>query len=162
MVESGKLQFGSQQVQRLKHRWSFNGNLTDSVGGSDASVVDVGSSDTTMGSNAITLGGGVKPDTDYVSLGGGLLPKDGSPITLEFWATQHSLRTWSRIFDVGVSFSENLFMSWSQAAASNDRVEWRDGLTATVNNSVAPYTFDTEHHIVLMIEPGAGTTVPPR
>ena len=42
MAESGKLQFGSQQAQRLKHRWSVNGDLTDTVGGADASVVDVG------------------------------------------------------------------------------------------------------------------------
>ena len=119
-------------------------------------MVDVGASDTTMGANAITLGGGTKSNADYVSLGGSLLPKDGSAITLEFWATQHSLQTWSRIFDVGVNTSENLFMSWSQTAATDDRVEWKDGVTATVNNSVAPYTFDTEYHIILMIEPGAG------
>jgi hypothetical protein len=118
----------------------------------------VGSNDATLGADSITLSGGAKSNSDYVSLGGGLLPKDGSPVTLEFWATQHSLQSWSRIFDVGVSTSENLFMSWSQGTASNDRVEWKDGVTNTVNNTVSPYAFGAEYHIVLMIEPGAGAS----
>jgi uncharacterized protein len=156
LIESGKLRLGNRQVQSLAHRWSFNGNLTDSVGGSNASVVDAGSNDVTLGGSSITLAGGTKSNSDYVSLGGGLLPKDGSPLTVELWATQHSLQSWSRIFDIGASTSENLFMSWSQTSASTDRIEWKDGETKTVNNSVAPYTFGTEYHIVLMIEPGAG------
>jgi autotransporter-associated beta strand protein len=148
-VEEGKLQFGTRTVQALIHRWSFNGNLLDSAGGA--------TSDTTLSSNSITLSGGTKTAADYVSLGSGLLPKDSSPVTLEFWATQRSLQAWSRIFDTGASTAENLFMSWSQATLNTDRVEWRDsGTTGTVNNTAAPYTLGTEYHIVLMIEPGAG------
>lgn len=157
VVEQGTLRLTSREIPTLLHRWSFNGNLDDSAGASPATVVEAGDNNTTLSSTQITLTGGAKNSSDYVSLGGGLLPKDGSPVTLEFWATQHSLQTWSRIFDIGVSASENLFMSWSQTSASTDRVEWKDGVTSTVNNSVAPYTFGTEHHIVLMIEPGAGT-----
>lgn len=156
-IESGKLQFGTRQIQSLIHRWSFNGSLADSLGGADASVVDVGTNNAVLGSDSITLSGGTKSNSDYVSLGGGLLPKDGSPVTLEFWATQHSLQAWSRIFDIGVSTSENLFMSWSQTTDTTDRVEWKDGVTATVNNTVAPYIFGTQYHVVLMIEPGVGT-----
>ena len=101
-------------------------------------MVDVGPNNTTLGSNDITVAGGTRSAADYVSLGGGLLPKDGSPVTIEFWATQVSLKPWSRIFDIGASTTENLFMSWSQDAAGTDRVEWRDGVTNTVNNSVGP------------------------
>ena len=155
-IESGKLRFGTRQVRPLLHRWSFNGNLADSAGGADATMVDVGPNNATLGPAGVTLAGGTKTTADYVSLGGGLLPKDGSPVTLEFWATPHSFQTWSRVFDVGASDPENLFMSWSQGSATTDRAEWRDGTTSRLDNTVAPYTDGTEYHIVLMIAPGAG------
>lgn len=156
-VEQGVLRLGSRNVPSLPHRWSFNGDLDDSAGGVTAAIVDVGSNDATLSSTRITLAGGNKNSSDFVSLGGGLLPKDGSPATLEFWATTHGLRAWSRIFDVGASTSENLFMSWSQASQANDRVEWKDSAgTQTEDNTVAPYAFGTEYHILMAIEPGAG------
>jgi len=49
-------------------------------------------------------------------------------------------------------------MSWSQGTDINtDRVEWKDAATATVDNSCTPYTPGNEYHIVLVIEPGAGS-----
>lgn len=156
IVEGGKLAIASQQVPVLAHRWSFNGNLTDSAGASNAAVVDVGANNTILSSSGITLAGGSRTASDYVSLGSGLLPKDGTPVTLELWATQVAFQTWSRIFDVGASNSENLFMAWSQTTISTDRVEWKDGTTSTANNTVAPYTSGTKYHIAMVIEPGAG------
>ncbi|HEY8902516.1 MAG TPA: LamG-like jellyroll fold domain-containing protein, partial [Chthoniobacterales bacterium] len=155
-VENGKLSITSQQVQVLAHRWSFNGNLTDSAGSSNATVVDVGANNTTLSGSSITLAGGSSGASDYVSLGSGLLPKDGTPVTIEVWATQIAFQNWARIFDVGASNAENLYMSWSQTTTSTDRVEWRDGTTTTSNNTVAPYTTGTEYHIAMVIEPGAG------
>ena len=155
-VEAGKLRFGERLVRPLRHRWSFNGNLTDSAGGTDAAIVDAGPNNATLAQDGITLAGGAKASADYVSLGGGLLPKDDSPVTLEFWATPQSFQPWSRVFDIGSSASENLFMTWSQDTAATDRVEWMDGTTGTVNNTVAPYANGTGYHIVFMITPGAG------
>ncbi len=157
VIEAGKIQMISQFQAVLLHRWSFSGNLNDSVGGANASVVDVGGNNTSLNGNSITLTGGVRSSSDYVSLGSNLLPKDNSPVTIELWATQVSAKSWARIFDVGVSSSENLFMTWSQGTDIGlDRIEWKDSVTATANNTVAPYTVGTEYHIAMAIEPGAG------
>jgi autotransporter-associated beta strand protein len=155
-VEGGKLSIASQQVPVLAHRWSFNGNLTDSVGSSNATVVDVGANNTTLSASGITLTGGARTASDYVSLGSGLLPKDGTPVTIELWATQVAFQSWARIFDVGASNAENLFMAWGQTTVSTDRVEWKDGTTSTKDNTIAPYTAGTKYHIAMVIEPGAG------
>jgi len=157
VVEDGTLQIVSRPVPVLVHRWSFNGALEDTVGTSDAVVVNVGPNNTTLSADDITLAGGARSSSDYVSLGAGLLPKNGSRATIELWATQLGVQNWSRIFDVGASTSENLFMSWSQGTDGNsDRVEWKDAASTTADNSNAPYTVGTEFHIVLMVEPGAG------
>ena len=158
VIEAGKLQIISQSVPALMHRWSFNGNLNDSVGGRDAVIVNVGANNTSFSSSSITLAGGSRGTSDYVSLGNDLLPKDGSPVTIEVWATQQGAQNWSRILDVGNSSSENLFMSWSQGTdTSRDRVEWKDASTTTADNSCAPYTLGTEYHIAMVVQPGAGS-----
>lgn len=81
----------------LLHRWSFNGNLLDSVGGSDA--VAVGS--VTQGAREYTLAGGMS-GSSYIDLGDDLLPTDGSAVTIEMWATMRSLIAgWTRIWQFG-------------------------------------------------------------
>jgi hypothetical protein len=158
IVEAGTLQIVSQPVSVLKHRWSFNGNLTDSAGASNAVVVDVGANNTTLTSSSITLAGGSQSASDYVTLGSGLLPKDGSPVTIELWASQISAQNWSRIFDVGSSTADYLFMSWSQGTTTTqDRVEWQDATKTTMDNTCAPYTLGTEYHIAMVVQPGAGS-----
>jgi autotransporter-associated beta strand protein len=157
VIEAGTLQITSRQVQVLAHRWSFNGNLVDSAGSADATIVEVGRNNASLSASEITMTGGSRTRSDYVSLGSQLLPKDGSPATIELWATQESVQNWSRIFDFGDSTAENLFMSWSRGTDVNlDRVEWKDVATATVDDSCAPYSTGTEYHIAMVIAPGAG------
>lgn len=159
VVEAGTLLITSQPVPVLKHRWSFNGDLTDSFGTNNAIVVDVGTNNTTLTASNITLAGGTQSASDYVQLGSGLLPKDGSPVTIELWATQISAQNWSRIFDVGSSSLDYLFMSWSQGTdTTKDRVEWKDSATSTSDNTVAPYTPGTEYHVAMTVQPGAGSS----
>jgi len=159
IIEAGTLQIASQAVPVLKHRWSFNGDLNDSVGASNAMVVDVGANNTSLSSSNITLAGGSQSASDYVSLGSGLLPKDGSPVTIELWATQLGAQNWSRIFDVGSSTSDYLLMSWSQGTdTTKDRVEWKDSATATADSTVAPYALGTEYHVAMVVQPGVGNS----
>jgi fibronectin-binding autotransporter adhesin len=142
----------------LAHRWSFNGNLTDSVGGQNATVVDVGANNTTLSASEITLAGGAQASSDYVDLGDQVLPNGTTPVTIELWAKQISVQNWSRIFDFGAATGENLMMSWTRGTAlTQDRVEWVDtaGIT-TSNDTCQPYTLGVEFHIALVIEPGAG------
>ena len=157
-IQQGLLRLEAVQAPVLAHRWSFNGTLNDSVGTSNASIVDVGANNTTLSATQITLAGGSRSASDYVSLGSNLLPNDSNPITIEMWATQKSAQNWSRIFDFGSSSSENLFMSWTQGTSINtDRIEWVDSTGKTTSdNTNAPYTLNQEYHIVMVVEPGAG------
>lgn len=149
----------------LIHRWSFNGNLTDTLGGSTASTVDPDANATTGGGanlathpGEVLISGGPAATSSYVSLGSHLLAGKSNPVTLEFWATQRSLQNWGRVFDFGSGTTENLFMSWNRnGVAAQDRVGFNDGgPEAGVSDSNAPYTVGTQFHIVLILEPGAG------
>lgn len=142
----------------LVHRWSFNGTLADSVGGQTAAIVNLGGNNATLNANSVTLVGGARSTSGYVSLGANLLPNATSPVTIEIWATPNAIQNWSRIIDVGTSTSENLLMSWTQGTTlASDRVEWKDSVTSTADNTCQPYSLGTEFHIALVIEPGAGT-----
>lgn len=156
IVEGGTLRSGTQQLSSLTHRWSFNGSLNDSVGTSNATLVDVGANNATLSSTDVAVTGGTQSAADYISLGSGLLPKDGTAVTIELWATQAALQSYGRIFDIGASTSEYLFMTWSQATLNTDRVEWKDNVTSTADTTAAPYTPGVEYHIAMVIEPGAG------
>lgn len=142
----------------LAHRWSFNGNLIDSVGGQNASIVDVGANNTTLSATEITLAGGAQGSSDYVDLGDDVLPNGTTPVTIELWAKPISVQNWSRIFDFGSATTENVFMSWTRGTTlSQDRVEWVDTAgTTTANDTCQPYALGVEFHIAMVIEPGTG------
>ncbi|UCD50052.1 MAG: LamG domain-containing protein [Phycisphaerales bacterium] len=143
----------------LAHRWSFNGDLVDSVGGQDAVIVDDGSNDAILSDSEITLTGGAKGSSDYIDLADGIVSSLGDTVTFEAWATQISVQNWSRIFDFGTSTAHNVVRSWTNATAlGTDRVEWLgpDG-SSTVDSTNAPYELGVEYHIVCIFEPGSVT-----
>ncbi len=152
---SGTLQVGSAAPF---HRWSFNGTLADATGNSDATIVEVGANNATLGAADVTLAGGAKGAADYVRLGVNLLPDTDDALTLELWTTPLTIQNWSRLFDFGASTTEYLMMSWTQGADQNlDRVSWKDGATeSALDNTCRPYTLGTKYHVVMTIEPGAG------
>jgi hypothetical protein len=99
----------------LKNRYSFTSNANDSVGGAHGTVVDAGttpnhtfalgqldlSANTGQGSNSIT-------EDAYVDLPNGVFSSavnsgTNGAITLEFWATVATQRTWQRFGDFGTS-----------------------------------------------------------
>ena len=155
---------------KLAHRWSFTGDLTDSVGGSDAQIAndviaDVGLS-STQNATSVGLSGGAKGASDYVVLGSNLLSglQAGTvkPVTIELWATQEVVQNWSRIFDFGVNdgvnptANESLRMTWTQGTDLNaDQVSWEP--TASFAPGNAPYVPGTPYHILMTIEPAAFT-----
>lgn len=141
----------------LSHRWSFNGNLNDSVGNSNATIVDVGANDVTQGATSVTLTGGDKAASDYVKLGSRLLPKSSTPVTIELWARQDGIKNWSRIFDFHSSTAETLFMSWTMGTDNaSDRVSFVDAAgDLTIDNRNQPYGITDEQHIVMTLEPFA-------
>jgi autotransporter-associated beta strand protein len=143
---------------KATHRWSFTGNLTDSVGTSNATIENGTASNTnvvTQNATSVTLAGGVKADSQWVKLGSQLLPARNAPCTIETWATVHSIQNYSRIWDFHNSTTENLYMSWSVGTgALTDRVQWVDpnGLLMDNTNN---YALATKYHIVMTIEPSA-------
>ncbi len=138
----------------LTHRWSFNGNLNDSVGGSNATIVDVGANDATLGSNEVTLTGGDPASSDYVDLGSNLLQGKMTPVTIELWATQNQVQQFGRIFDFNNNTTnEYLFMSWSAGTnLDSNRVGMKDG-TETVLDLPGAYDLGTKYHIVMTLTP---------
>lgn len=149
---------------KLRHRWSFSGDLLDSVGTAHATISDpdnnpaVGGT-VTQNSTSVTLSGGASGDSAAVLLGNNLIGGRSEPVTLQFWATHHSVRNWGRIFDFGSSTNEYLFMSWVQGTnAATDQTEWIDGgVVSRLPNTNAPYTFGTQYHIVMTLTPAAYT-----
>ena len=148
---------------KLRNRWSFNGSLADSAGTSAAQVIDpdndaLTGGTSTLSSTNLLLGGGARATSAYAQLGTNLLQGLKTPVTIELWATQESVQNWSRIFDFGSATTEYLMMTWTQGTnLATDTVEWVDGETKGAANTNQPYTTGTEFHIVMTIEPGAGT-----
>jgi hypothetical protein len=98
----------------LAHRYSFAGNLNDSVGGQNGTMVDVGaatavftagqldlSANTGQGSNGIT-------EDAFVDLPNGLITGvatggTSGAFSVELWATIAEQHTWQRFVDFGTS-----------------------------------------------------------
>ena len=79
----------------LTHRWSFNGDYADSVGGSTAT--EIGSAVRINGGQVELRGSG--NGAGSLNMGSNLL--DASEATVEIWATQRSVKNWARVFDYG-------------------------------------------------------------
>ncbi len=154
----------------LKHRWSFNGDLDDSVSGANALIIDPNGNPAsggvaTQNATSVSLAGGGKAESDYILLGNNLLSalhaNGPIPVTIELWATPQGVQNWSRIFDFGTDNGspgpdQSLRMTWSQGTNVNqDQVEWQG--RAAVVNSNAPYQLGEPHHFVMTIVPAAFT-----
>jgi hypothetical protein len=71
------------QGAELAHRWSFNGDLVDSVGGQDAVIVDDGNNDATLSVTQVTMAGGTKGASDYIDLADNIVSNLGDTVTFE-------------------------------------------------------------------------------
>jgi hypothetical protein len=104
--------FGTAANATVVHRYSFDGNANDSVGGAHGVVVDPGttpnhvfaagqldlSANAGQGSNVIT-------EDAYVDLPNGIVSAAaaGGAVSFEFWASVATTRTWQRFGDFGTS-----------------------------------------------------------
>ena len=112
---------GGNSTSGLIHRWSFNGNLTDSVGGQTATL---GGSVTTDGASYITQYG--NSGSSYISLGSDVLPRDAGEATFEMWVTRTETRgnEWLRIFEIGdvpdgFSFTGSMYVNGVKQETTN-------------------------------------------
>ncbi len=134
------------KVKYLTHRWSFNGTLSDDVGGADA-VMDGGAAYSGDRSQVVLPGG--SRGVGAINLGANLLPSTGD-VTIELWATQVGIQSWSRILDIGSSNSDALLLAWTAYVDINkDDFCMKSDDGKDYYDHLAPYTLGTEFHIAL-------------
>ena len=92
----------------LIHRWSFSGNLKDSVGGRDGKVID---GEVTFENDQVRI----RPGGGYVDLGENVVPGGGKEeYTIEVWATKYSIQEWARVFQIPDNFGDNdYYWTWN-------------------------------------------------
>ncbi|MBP5227335.1 MAG: autotransporter-associated beta strand repeat-containing protein [Kiritimatiellae bacterium] len=141
-------------VPGLAHRWSFNRSLEDSAGDSDAQFIGSTTVAYTEAGNAVALPGGAN-GTGAINLGSQLFPTDGTPVTVEIWATQREIKNWARLFDFGNGQDNYILLSWTCGTDINqDDEEIKYNNTAWASrNRLAPFTLGKEFHISAVFIP---------
>ena len=150
---------GETATLTLVHRWSFNGDLADSVGGQTAS--QIGCDFVELGTGqGIKLSGG-DHGTTCVDLGSNVLPTDGNGVTIELWARQDSANVNNvRMLDFGDSTIHAILMGWRSGGANTDFVivRYSPQPQALTLNELTPYSVGTMYHIALTVsQNGDGT-----
>lgn len=123
---------GEKKVQALRnnttsrgsgliHRWSFSGDLKDSVGGREGKSIN---------GNILVEKGQVRigPKGGHVDLGSDIVPSGGEKeYTIEIWAIKYSDKKWSRVFHIPNDLGENeYYISWNRWAGSGpDTWGWK-------------------------------------
>ena len=102
-------------TRNLAHRWSFNGDATDSVGSMDAVPTGENKALITYDNGEICLSGlSDLNGKEYVALGAGCIPSGKDGITIEMWATHEAYHPWSRIFTCSsADGSSMMFTAWA-------------------------------------------------
>ena len=139
----------------LAHRWSFNGDASDSVGGATAALV--GTAAYTEDGKAVTLPGG-NNGTSYVNLGKGILVGDN--LTLEFWAKRVSVTKWGRVFECGTDQSNFVTVSWVRSTnASQNKLAVKYGAVEQNQTDKMAFTDGERIHFAVRFRKNAnGTT----
>ena len=138
----------------LTHRWSFNDNLNDSVGSSNASKI--GSNVNLVDGKAVCTGNGAGQGS--LNLGSNLLNTDGA--TIEIWAANDEVKGGSRIFEYGVDTSHYFMMAWTKSTDLYvDSAEAFSGSNNIYDGALAPFTLGRQYHISVTFErQGDGST----
>jgi len=138
------------QAYNHAHRWSFNGDYSDSVG----NLTAVGTSSLTFSDGMVNLPGGNK-GTSYVTLGENAFSVGSDNITIEIWAKQNEAVNFARLFEYYPDPStdnknNDIYMSWSTGANfTSDKIEVKSGgnVKFGVLNTMQPYSQGTKYHI---------------
>ena len=141
----------------LKHRWTFNTDLKDSVTGHMAQKI---------GTNVAVADGVVKMtgagnSQGSLNLGSGIMPPGAA--TVEIWAKQTATKNYSRIFDYAQNTQNYLMEAWTAGTDVNKSIVEvnRANTKYTANPAFGPLTLNTQFHITARVCPNAdgSTTV---
>ena len=138
---------GSSATPTLAHRWSFNGDLTDSVGGQTATMKNASFVDYGTG-KAVTLTGGSSGNS-YIDLGANALPVDATGVTVELWARNDAYVNSARMFDFGNANNHSVMLCWVASNENQDYaiVRYAPQSTVLTQHELAPYTYGKMFHI---------------
>ena len=133
----------------LTHRWSFNGDYSDSVGGADA--VKCGTYVSLYGGRVHMGYGDCTHGTGYVDLGTNML--DTTAATIEIWARHDGVESWSRVFDYGADNAHYFTLCWTYGTnLNNDRAGMKNPDEIAVDGTMAPYEIGTDYYIAVTFE----------
>ena len=132
---------------KLLHRWTFNNTCMDDVGGIVANFCGNPKLDEHQ---ATIFGGRVRENNIF--LGHNLIPSDGSPVTIELWATQNKAENWARIFAYGDFGHHSLDVAWTvEDDLNRSFVHLTDGCEYQ-GNGLAPFELGKEYHIAIVFK----------
>lgn len=138
----------------VAHRWSFSGDLRDSVTGKTATKYGSGAI-SYPDSSSLLLPGGSK-GTCYVDLGADKFA--GESVTIEMWVTLRTTRDWTRIFVIGGA-SGSWTVCNSRRASGEGNVFNFDSFDGTQKGDKS-LAKDVKYHIAVTYAPdGAGGIV---
>ena len=133
----------------LTHRWSFNGDYSDSAGGADA--VKCGTYVSLYGGKVHMGYGECSHGTGYVNLGKNIL--DTTSATIELWARHDGVKSWSRVFDYGADSANNVFLSWTfSTTLSKNQVGSKVKGEERKVDYMTPYEIGRDYHIAATFE----------
>ena len=135
----------------LTHRWSFNGDWTDSVGGQEAKPEGTTKPTFTADGTAAQLTGG-KNGTSWIALGADVL-KCGAPATLEIWAKQNQVKQWSRVFDFGTDTSDCMLLAWTVGTEEGKECFGIHNAISDIQGNLGGFKHGTEFHIAVTFQP---------
>lgn len=144
--------WGRRADAGLTHRYSFDGNLNDSVGTLNGTA---GGTDATAFSNgSILFTGAPGAAGNYVLLPAGLLPNAAtSSVTLESFGKYSDSGDWPRIFDFGSGQAVNFFLTPRAGGGTDVRVRIKTLQTNAETGPIAPgsvlYGVDQTYTVVL-------------
>ena len=142
----------------LMHRWSFNGDWSDSVGGSQSSATACGTYVSLYG-NRVHMGyGGCSHGSGYVNLGTNML--DTTAATIELWARHDGVENWSRVFDYGADDAHYFTLTWTLGTTfEKDRATAKNSAEQNVDGSMGPYELGVDYYIAVTFAKSGDATV---
>ncbi len=173
-------------AQRVTHRWSFDETgsapggtiLADAISGAPAVIRGNGA---TLDGSKLTLPGTTNGNqapgsiSAYVDLPNGLISSK-TDLTLEFWATVVSNKSWQRLFDFGIGTAGEITGSETGAPGGTQSVDQfmlavqrggnlneqrfsirHDGTPEQNSDASVEMVTGTQYHIVAVYQAGVGT-----
>ncbi len=136
----------------LSHRYSFNEDTTDSVGGNTGILRNgatvTATSLSVSGSGSGGANGGTSPNMGFSSAIGIGANYGSTGVTVETWYTDAGTGTWGKLFTFGTSVGGQEFAFTNEWGGNGSAVD-RNGTTGSLFGFRA--AVGTEHHLVISV-----------